>query len=376
MNKQSTVLMLEDGTVFHGKSFGWKGEKTGEVVFNTSLTGYEEILTDPSYCGQIVVMCYPHIGNYGINFDDRESYKIWVEGFIVREYSKIYSNYRAKISLGEFLKQSRATGMEGLDTRALVRNIREKGSMKGIVSTKDTDIRSLRKKLKESPDILGRDLVSVVNSSSRAVYKNYSPALSNCKLQTIVVIDFGTKLSIIRLVEKSGFRVNVLKGKTTFQEIISLKPEGVIFSNGPGDPEAVPYGVKLAKELIAYNKEKYLPVMGICLGHQLLSLGAGAKTFKLKFGHHGGNHPVKELKTGKIEITVQNHNFCVDPRTLPGDFEITHRNLNDGTVEGMKHKRFPVMSFQYHPEASPGPHDSEYIFNRFKELIYAKAKRH
>ena len=373
MKKENdAVLLLDDGSFFYGFGFGAKTERTGEIVFNTALTGYEEILTDPSYCGQIVLMCYPHIGNYGINFKDSESFKIWVEGFVVREYSKVHSNWQAKISLEDFLKKYRIPGIEGIDTRKIVKKIREKGSMKAILSRIDLDIKSLTKKLKKAPSIIGKDLVSVVNRSPYSVFRRYRATERQSDRATVAVIDFGVKLNIIRLLEKVGLRVIVLKGNTELKEILKLKPDGVLLSNGPGDPEGVKYGINLARELINYNKENYLPTLGICLGHQLIGLGSGAKTFKLKFGHHGGNHPVKNLKTGKIEITVQNHNFCVDPETISSDFEMTHINLNDGTLEGMKHKYFPVLSFQYHPEGSPGPHDSEYIFQEFKKLIYAK----
>lgn len=362
------VLLLEDGTAYHGKSFGWRGEKTGEVVFNTSLTGHEEILTDPSYCGQIVVMCYPHIGNYGINFDDAESYKVWVEGFVVREYSKIYSNYRAKTSVGSYLKQNKVVGIEGIDTRSLVRKIREKGAMKGIVSAKDFDIAGLKKKLRSTPSITDINLVSKVNRSPYAVFRRFKP-FPAAGGGTIIVIDYGTKLNIMRSLEVLGLKVKVLPGKTRLKDILELNTAGVVLSNGPGNPEAVTCGIKLAEDLIRHNEKKRLPVMGICLGHQLIGLGSGAKTYKLKFGHHGGNHPVKALKTGKIEITVQNHNFCVDPETLSKDFVVTHINLNDNTVEGLRHRKFPIISYQYHPEACPGPHDSKYLFGKFARLI-------
>ncbi len=368
-NNKQAILLLEDGTVFKGRSFGWEGKKTGEVVFNTSLTGYEEILTDPSYCGQIVVMCYPHIGNYGINFSDAESYKIWVEGFVVKEYSKIYSNYRAKKSLGDYLEKNKVTGIEGIDTRALVRRIRDKGSMKGIIAVGNVNIPVLKKKLKESPSIKGKDIVSKVNRSPYAVFKKFIPKHSRNK-KTIAVIDYGAKLNIIRSLEGQKFNVAVLSGKSELKDVLKINPSGVLLSNGPGDPSAVKSGIKLARELINYNKSNCLPVMGICLGHQLIGLGSGAKTYKLKFGHHGGNHPVKDLGTKKIEITSQNHNFCVDIQTMKKNFDVTHINLNDKTVEGLKHKEFPIVSYQYHPEACPGPHDSAYLFEDFRSIIY------
>jgi len=372
MKSEKCILLLEDGSFFIGKNFGSSTEKIGEVVFNTSLTGYEEILTDPSYCGQIVLMCYPHIGNYGINFEDSESYKVWVEGFIVREYSRIYSNHRAKTSLDNFLKKHNVPAIEGIDTRKLVKKIREKGSMKGILSTKDFDVRSLKNKLKKSPSITGKDLVNVVNNSKYSVYRKFKSENINKPYPKIAVIDFGTKLNIIRCLENLNLKVIVLRGNTELKDILKLKPKGVVLSNGPGDPEGVEYGIKLAKELISYNKQNYLPILGICLGHQLIGLGSGAKTFKLKFGHHGANHPVKDLSTNKIEITSQNHNFCIDQQTLKPVFKITHINLNDNTLEGMKHKNFPIMSFQFHPENSPGPKDSKYIFKEFKKLLINK----
>jgi carbamoyl-phosphate synthase small subunit len=368
MIKKKAVLLLEDGTVYNGLSFGWHGEKTGEVVFNTALTGYEEILTDPSYSGQIVTMCYPHIGNYGINFEDGESYKIWLDGVIVKEYSNIYSNYRAKTSLAQYLKDNKVMGFEGIDTRSLVRKLRDKGAMRAIFSAKDTNTASLKKKLKAVPSISDMDLVSKVNKSPVAVYRKFTP--KNIKGRpTIAVLDYGIKLNIVRSLQAQGLNVMVLPCNTQLKMLLQLKPDGVFLSNGPGDPESAEYGIKLARDIMNYNKDNYLPLMGICLGHQLIGLGSGAKTFKLKFGHHGGNHPVKDLETTKIEITSQNHNYCVDPDTLPGGFEITHMNLNDNTVEGMKHKTMPIISYQYHPEACPGPRDSSYIFSRFKELL-------
>lgn len=367
-DSNQAVLLLEDGTVFKGKGFGFTGSKTGEVVFNTALTGYEEILTDPSYCGQIVTMCYPHIGNYGINYEDNESYKIWVEGFVVRESSKIYSSHRAKESLDNYLKQNQIVGIEDIDTRHLVRLIREKGSMKGVISSDTNDIRHLKQEIKNTPSILGRDLVKEVNDSDFAVYKKHNQKKEN-KGPAIALVDFGVKLNIIRNFENLGVKVRVFPANTTIDEILDIEPDGVLLSNGPGDPKAVSYGIELAGDLIDYNKDNRLPLMGICLGHQLIGLGAGARTYKLKFGHHGGNHPVKELSTGKIEITAQNHNFCVDVDTISSDFVPTHINLNDKTIEGIKHKQAPIVSFQYHPEAGPGPHDSQYLFKRFKEMI-------
>lgn len=366
-NKQA-ILLLEDGSVHKGQSFGWTGEKTGEVVFNTALTGYEEILTDPSYCGQIVTMCYPQIGNYGISLKDAESYKIWAEGIIVREHSKTYSNYRASISLSEYLKKNKIVGIEGIDTRALVRRIREKGSMKGLIAANNQDISQLKKRLKDAPSIAQVDLVSKVNRSRYSVFRKYTPVLHKGGA-TVVIIDYGTKLNIINILQSFGVNTKVLPGNAELKDVLKFKPDGVVLSNGPGDPQTVKSGIKLSRDLIAYNNEHYLPVMGICLGHQLIGLGSGAKTYKLKFGHHGGNHPIKDLETNKIEITVQNHNFCVDQKSLHKDFIVTHINLNDNTVEGVKHKKFPIISYQYHPEGAPGPHDSKYLFKKFYNLI-------
>ncbi|MCD6413672.1 MAG: glutamine-hydrolyzing carbamoyl-phosphate synthase small subunit [Elusimicrobia bacterium] len=365
---KKSVLILADGTVFFGKSFGFGGKAAGEVVFNTALTGYEEILTDPSYCGQMVVMCYPHIGNYGINFSDSQSYKVWVSALIVREYSRIYSNWRGKISLGQFLKKNKVVGIEGVDTRAIVRKIREKGSMMAIVST-EIDLPTLKRQLKKTPTIVGRDLVSAVNGSSKAVFRNYVfRRRRNSPL--VIVVDFGVKMNIIRHLEKRGLNVAVLGGKSDISDLIRFKPDGVVLSNGPGDPAAVEYGIKLARDLFALNLNERLPVLGICLGHQIMSLAAGAKIFKLKFGHHGGNHPVKNLADGKVEITSQNHNFCVDPLSLPENFSVTHTNLNDGTIEGIRHKVFPVRGVQFHPEAGPGPSDGESVFDEFAAAVF------
>ncbi|MBN2406571.1 MAG: glutamine-hydrolyzing carbamoyl-phosphate synthase small subunit [Elusimicrobia bacterium] len=369
---KKAILYLEDGTVYKGSGFGYDGEKAGEVVFNTALCGYEEILTDPSYAGQIVVMCYPHIGNYGINHRDAESYRIWVEGFIVKENSKVYSNYRAKSSLSDYMRKSRVAGLEGIDTRALVRKLRDKGSMKGIISTRDFNTASLKKKLGRHPSIVGVDLVDHVSSTGESVSSRYRPSAG--KKKTVAVIDFGTKLNIIRHIKEQKAGVKVFPYGTTLRDLLKSGIKGVVLSNGPGDPAAVTRGIDLARELIEYNKRNYLPVLGICLGHQLLALAGGCSTYKLKFGHHGGNHPVKNVLTGRIEITVQNHNFCVDPRTITRDFNVTHVNLNDNTIEGIKHKRYPVISYQFHPEAGPGPHDSVYVFREFMEMISAKKK--
>lgn len=356
------ILALEDGTVFEGESFGATGECTGEIVFNTSMAGYQEILTDPSYKGQIVVMTYPLIGNYGVNDKDSESSRIWVEGFVVKEYSRNPSNWRSKGCISDFLKKHGTIGIEGIDTRALVRRIRSKGSMKAIISTIDLNKQSLFKKAKESPGLIGRDLVKEVQS--RSVQLN-APTLTTHDSQLIVLYDFGVKYNILRNLSLLGCKVQVVPADTPASEPVIERADGILLSNGPGDPEGVPYAIENVKKLIGKK-----PIFGICLGHQILSLALGAKTFKLKFGHHGGNHPVKNLETQSIEITVQNHCFAVGPDSLKSaGCIVTHINLNDGTVEGMRHSEYPVFSIQYHPEASPGPHDANYLFKRFVDLI-------
>ncbi len=369
--EKDAVLLLSDGTLFHGKSFGFSATVIGEVVFNTSLTGYEEIFTDPSYYGQMVAMCYPHIGNYGINFSDSQSYKVWASAVIVREYSQIYSNWRGKISLAAFLKKNRVVGIEGIDTRKLVRKIRNRGSMMGIASTETSNLSVLKKRLANFPSIVGRNLVSVVNRSPKAVFRNYKQGFRK-NLPLVAVIDFGVKLNIIKELEKRNLNVIVLSGDVRLSELKKLNPDGVVLSNGPGDPTAVASAISLTRGLLAVSFEKKIPILGICLGHQILSLAAGAKIYKLKFGHHGGNHPVKNLRTGKVEITAQNHNFCVDADSLSKDFFLTHINLNDGTVEGIRHKVLPLIGVQFHPEAGPGPSDAKYIFDDFARLIREK----
>ena len=355
--EKKALLVLEDGKVFEGKAFGKEGEATGEVVFNTSMMGYEEILTDPSYKGQMVTMTYPLIGNYGISTKDFESSRPWVEGFIVRERSKIFSNWRAKTSLDSFLKEYNIVGIEGVDTRALTKHIRLQGAMKGIISTQDTDVKSLTEKAKHCPGVIGQDLVKDVTSKESWWWKKEGE-------YKIVVVDCGVKYNILRELSVLNCKVQVVPAKTSAYEILKLKPDGILFSNGPGDPSAVPYIVNTAKDLIGK-----LPIFGICLGHQILAQALGGKTYKLKFGHHGGNHPVKDLKTGKIAITVQNHGFCVDIDSLPDEVEITHINLYDNTLEGIRHRELPLFSVQFHPEASPGPHDAVYLFQEFIKLI-------
>ena len=361
------LIALEDGMVFEGRSFGAPGERTGEVVFNTSMTGYLEILTDPSYKGQIVTMTYPLIGNYGINVEDFESRGPFVEGFIVKENSRIFSNWRAQKSLSEFLKEYGILGIEGIDTRALTRHIRLQGAMKAVISTEDLDKKSLVDKAKKSLGLIGRDLLKEV-SCEKTYEWNEQRTTNNEQRFLVVVLDCGVKYSILRMLNQAGCKVKIVPAKTKASEILKLKPDGVFLSNGPGDPEGAPYVADEVKKLIGK-----LPIFGICLGHQMLGLALGGKTYKLKFGHHGGNHPVKDLITGKVAITVQNHGFCVDIDSLnKEDIEITHINLNDNTLEGMRHKELPVFSVQYHPEASPGPHDAGYLFKDFVEMMREK----
>lgn len=359
------LIALEDGTVFKGVSFGACGERYGEVVFNTSMTGYQEILTDPSYKGQIVTMTYPLIGNYGVNPDDAESKRPWVEGLIVKECSKIASNWRSHKSLDEYLKENNIIGIEGIDTRALTRHIRLKGAMRAVISTEDVDAKKIIKKAKDSPGLIGRDLVKEVTSEEIQYWNNKGK-------YKVVVIDCGVKFNILRMLEECECQVIVVPAKTEAEQILNMKPDGILLSNGPGDPAGVPYVVETVKRLLGK-----LPIFGICLGHQMLGLALGGKTYKLKFGHHGGNHPVKDLKTKKVAITAQNHGFCVDIDSLnKADIEITHVNLNDNTLEGMKHKNLPIFSVQFHPEASPGPHDAKCLFNEFAIMINKNRRVH
>lgn len=362
MNK--AILLLEDGTTYYGKYFTEPGEVAGEVVFNTSMTGYQEVLTDPSYKGQIVVMTYPQIGNYGINLSDNESATIQVEGFVVREYSKFYDNWRAKYSLLEFLNEKKILGIEEVDTRSLVRHIRLFGAMKGIISCYDFDKASLKKKLDNVPSIVGRDLVKEVTCKEKYIWQMQQDEKYNL-INRIIVMDFGVKYNILRSIAKYVKEVIVVPANTEYNQILDLSPDGIILSNGPGDPVGVSYVLPTIRKLI----EAKVPMFGICLGHQLISLALGGKTYKLKFGHRGINQPVKNLLTGKIEITAQNHGFCVDIASISNIAEVTHINLNDNTLEGVKYKDLPVFSVQYHPEASPGPHDASYLFEEFVRLI-------
>ena len=358
LRNKRAILALEDGRVFKGISFGARGEGCGEAVFNTSMCGYQEILSDPSYKGQIVVMTYPLIGNYGINSRDIESAQPHLSGFVVKEASRIASNWRAQNGLEKYLKENNIPGIEGIDTRALTRHIRLQGAMKAVISTEDLDDKRLIKKAKSSPGLVGRDLVCQVTSEKIQHWHKQGK-------YKVVVIDCGVKLNILRELVNNQCQVVVVPASTGSGEILSLKPDGVLLSNGPGDPAGAPYVVQTVKELIGK-----LAIFGICLGHQMLGLALGGKTYKLKFGHHGANHPVKDLKTGRVAITVQNHGFCLDIDSLSGqDIEITHINLNDHTLEGMRHKGLPVFSVQFHPEASPGPEDAKYMFGEFAEMM-------
>jgi len=359
------LLVLEDGTVFKGRSFGAPGEALGEVVFNTSMAGYQEIITDPSYKGQIVAMTYPLIGNYGVNKEDVESRRPFLEGFVVKEYSKLASNWRKDQGLGEYLKEHKILAIEGVDTRALTLHIREQGSMKAVLSTVDFDEKSLARKAKASKGLVGVDLVKEVTIPKRYVYAQHKDAKFK-----VIVLDCGVKYNMLRELSRHKCDVVVVPARTTAKEILAAGPDGVLLSNGPGDPAAVDYVVKTVAGLIGK-----VPIFGICLGHQMIGLALGGKTYKLKFGHHGANHPVKDLKTGKICITSQNHGFCVDIDSLPKkDIQLTHVNLNDGTLEGLRHKKFPVFSVQFHPESAPGPHDAEYLFAEFVKLMKNKGR--
>lgn len=375
------ILALEDGRIFRGRGDGAPGERSGEVIFNTALTGYQEILTDPSYAGQIVILTYPHIGNYGTNGLDSESVRPYAEGLVVRELSQLASNWRSTEDASAFLAQFGVPIISEIDTRALVRHLRKSGAMRGVISTVDLDERSLVAKAKASPSMVGLDLATRVTTPSRYDWTKPSAQLwQSGSLDTqsrtahlepgvprfhVVAYDYGIKQNILRRLVDIGSRVTVVPAATPASDVLDLKPDGVFLSNGPGDPEPVEYAAKAVRELAGR-----VPVFGICLGHQIVGLALGGRTYKLKFGHHGGNHPVMNLETDKVEITSQNHGFAVDPDSLKStEVVLTHRNLNDDTLEGLRHRTLPLFSVQYHPEASPGPHDAGYLFDRFAAMM-------
>lgn len=372
------LIALEDGRTFEGRSFTGRGETAGEIVFNTSMTGYQEILTDPSYKGQIVTMTYPLIGNYGVNEEDLESGSIHVEGLVVREHEEAYSNWRASGSLADFLKKHDILGVDQVDTRALTRHIRLAGAMKAVISTDDTDPQSLIEKARRFPDLVGRDLVKEVTCPRSYAWTAGKPTLDRATVSAqgeersahapaeyrVAVLDCGLKFNQLRLLEARGCECRIFPATAPLAEILACQPDGIFVSNGPGDPAALADVIETVRNLLSQR-----PLFGICLGHQLLSLALGGRTYKLKFGHRGGNQPVKDLETGRVEITAQNHGFAVDAESLPADVKVTHINLNDQTVEGIRHTRIPAFSVQYHPENAPGPHDAEYLFDRFVDLM-------
>jgi carbamoyl-phosphate synthase small subunit len=372
------LLALEDGRFFECRSFTGQGEAAGEVVFNTSMTGYQEVLTDPSYRGQMVTMTYPLVGNYGVNREDIESNRIQVAAFLIKEYQPRPSNFRATATLADYLKSQGILGIEQLDTRALTRHIRNSGAMRAIVSTRDLNPSSLIERANGIPTMAGQDLTPSVTTDRAYYWFNGRPELltkeapldrsvwrQRGRKRSVLVFDFGIKYTILRCLESEGFEVVVVPAATGAGTVQAMSPDGIFLSNGPGDPEPVTDAITTVRQLLGFR-----PMFGICLGHQILGLALGAKTFKLKFGHRGANQPVKNLLTGRIEITSQNHGFAVDLESISGnDIEITHVNLNDNTLEGFRHLTYPILAVQYHPEASPGPHDARYLFDRFKDLM-------
>jgi carbamoyl-phosphate synthase small subunit len=370
------LLVLADGKIYEGEHFGSEDEVEAEIVFNTSMSGYQEIITDPSYCGQMVVMTYPLIGNYGINPEDFESDRTHLSGFIIKELSKIQSNWRSRGRLEDFLKEANVFGIQGIDTRALTRRIREKGAQQAILSTNTYDPQRLIEKARKSSGLIGRDLVKEVTCKSSYEWNESEWTIQQGKTEltkiedrsyNVLVYDFGVKRNILRKLTRIGCKVTVVPANTPADEVLAQKPDGIFLSNGPGDPAAVSYAIDNVKTILGK-----VPIFGICLGHQILSLALKGNTYKLRFGHHGGNQPVMDIKSGKIEITSQNHGFAVEQNSFDNnDVYITFLNLNDNTVEGIQHKNWPIFSVQFHPEASPGPHDSEYLFYKFVKLMKA-----